>query len=165
MKRILLTLSMIAFISTAGVSMAQTPKPPYEQKLDISKTETKPGMEKIAMRRSVIVTIEGPAMAMKERRYVNIAGREVEVTGRKVTLELTPEEIYKLHEKREVGFGEKGFLRNCHKLTVTRTEKPSETVGVGAEVFIKLGVKRENGMEKPFCDHADIKIFKVAGKP
>ncbi len=158
MKRIFLTLSMIAFIGTAGVSMAQTPAEP--QKLEVSKTEmkTKPGMEKLAMRRSVIVTVEGPAMAMKERRFVNIAGREVEVVGRKLTVELTPEEISKLHEKR-VAFGQKGLLRNCEKITITKTEKTSETVG--AEVFIKLGVKRENGMEKPFCEYADIKVNKA----
>src|SRR5579871_6218083 len=119
MKRIILSLSLAALLGSVGVSMAETTVT-TTRTIEMSKPGTEEarrmGME--GPRRAVLVTIEGPTT--KEPRYLNIAGREVEVTGKKVSITLTPEELQRLHEKREIGFGHKNFLKSCQTIKITR---------------------------------------------
>jgi hypothetical protein len=153
MKRTLLTLSILALVGSVSVSMAQ---PEYEMtKTTKTVVMSKPGMEKMV--RPVMVTIEGPIDLMKEHTTLDIAGHEVQATGGKFSINLTPEQLNRLREQRAIRFGAKGFLQNCHKVIITHSNEPSEKAAL---VNIKAGLKSENGMEKPVCESADITVFR-----
>lgn len=149
MKRILLSLSMLALIGTSAVGFAQA---------EVSS----------APKRALMVTIDASDAAKvlgHEPQTIKLAGnREIEVTGsKKFTIELTGADLQRLQEKRQFEFGSRGFLKSCQTIKITRTGKASDTEA--GEVLVKLGVKRQDGMDKPFCESVDFKVNKLATKP
>lgn len=159
MKRIILSLSMLALIGTAGVGMAQKP--------ETTVTISKPSASMNTPKRVLLVTVDASDAAKlmgHEPQTIKIAGnREVEITGtKKFTVEVTADDIQRLQEKRQFEFGSKGFLKSCKTINITRTGKESATEA--GEVIVKLGVKKMDGVEKPFCESADFKINKLIGR-
>ncbi len=160
MKRIILSLSMLALIGTAGVGMAQKPE-------TTTVTISKPSASMDAPKRVLLVTVDASDAAKlmgHEPQTIKIAGnREVEITGsKKFTVELTADDIQRLQEKRQFEFGSKGFLRSCKTINVTRTGK--ESASVAGEVVVKLGVKKMDGVDKPYCESVDFTVNKLVGR-
>lgn len=152
MKRILLSLSLAALIGVTSLGIADDMGKPKAMEV------SKPAASMDRPNRQVTVTFEGPGVSSKETRFIQIGGREIEVTGKRmVSVELTPNQIESLRSKR-LALGKKGFIRDCQNgVTFVKADKPSSTEA--AHVIVTLGMKNENGKETLTCDHALVKWY------